>query len=186
MNLQDIIDEINKDTDEDLENDEVLGWINRCLDDLTPLARYQKTMTITTKNGVNTYSLPSDLTKIVQVIDESNSLSPLDMSEYNKNGYKVFANQLILQPTPDSVRDITLYYEGNLPHLVNGEDIPAIHPSFHDLPVLYTVARFMYKDDETYRKSDALAEYTQRKRDFVRFMNRSFISPIRNVYGRWY
>jgi hypothetical protein len=185
MNLQEIIDEINKDVDDELENEDIVGWVNRCLDDLTPVARYQKLMTITTTSGVNTYSLPSDLTKVVQVVDNTTPLNPLNVSDFNKDGYKVFANQLILQPTPEDEREITLYYEGNLPYLTEASDVPVIHSSFHDLFVLYTVARFMYKDDETYRKSDAFAEYVQRKREFVRFMNRPSIESIRNVYGGW-
>jgi hypothetical protein len=185
MNLQEIIDEVNKNVDDELDNIDVIGWVNRCIDDLTPVARYQKIYPITTQDGVNTYSLPSDLTKIVQLTDNTCTLSPLNMSDLKRNGYKVFANQLILQPTPDDARQLTLYYEGNLPYLENMDDVPVIHQSFHDLFVLYAMLKFMYKDDEAARKADAQSEYIARKRDFVRFMSRSAIEPIKDVYSRW-
>jgi hypothetical protein len=78
-----------------------------------------------------------------------------------------------------------LYYKANLPYLVDLEDIPQIPTFFHDLFVLYVVSKYMYKDDEATRKADAQSEFIARKRDFIRFMNRSTIEPIKDVYSRW-
>lgn len=183
MQLSDIINEINKDIDEDLDYDEVIGWINRCIDDLSPYANYQKITQLTTTPGVDTYPLPSDLTKRIQLVDGKEVLECLELADFNKKGYKIYANQLIVQPMPDEVKTLTLYYDASLPYLKNMTDIPVIHTNFHDLFVLYGVARFMYKDDETYRKGDAMAEYNSRKRDFIQFMNKSEITKIIDVYN---
>lgn len=183
MNLAEIMAEINKDIDDELENEVLIGWINRCMDDLSPDARYQKLQTITFSEGVNTAELPSDLSKIVQVVENNEPLKELTLGDFKHSGYKVYADTLILQPGSETARSVDLYYEGNLPHLANVEDVPVIHPSFHDLFVLYTVARFMFQDDETYRKGDVFKDYLARKSDFVRFVNRASIGPIKDVYG---
>jgi hypothetical protein len=44
MNLEQIIEEINKDLDDTFDNGELIGWINRCIDDLTPFAKIKKVL----------------------------------------------------------------------------------------------------------------------------------------------
>lgn len=186
MQLSDIIYEINKDIDEELDFDELIGWINRCIDDLSPIANYQKMIPLTVTPGVDTYDMPTDLTKRIQIVDGTRVLPHQDLSNFTDEGYKIYANKIIIQPMPTETKTLTLYYDASLPYLKNMTDIPVIHQNFHDLFILYGVARFMYKDDETYRKGDAMSEYNSRKRDFERFMNKADIAPIVDVYNmRW-
>jgi hypothetical protein len=39
------------------------------------------------------------------------------LRDFNSPGYKLFGNQLMIQPTPTENKELDLYYEGTLPHL---------------------------------------------------------------------
>ncbi|MED4225628.1 hypothetical protein [Neobacillus cucumis] len=60
MNLEQIINEINKDLDDSIDNEELIGWINRCRYDLLPYAQFQKSSVISTVVDQKEYDLPAD------------------------------------------------------------------------------------------------------------------------------
>jgi hypothetical protein len=183
MNLEQIIEEINKDLDDTFDNGELIGWINRCVDDLTPFAKSQKSAVISLVSGQKTYDVPTDFMKMAALIDTVGALYEVPLRDFNSPGYKLFGNQLIIQPTPTENKELDLYYEGTLPHLVELTDEPQIPSQFHDLFILYTVAKRQYQDDEEARQMNAWSDYQSRKSDFISFNRKSQFVPIRDVYG---
>jgi hypothetical protein len=67
--------------------------------------------------------------------------------------------------------------------LVELTDEPQIPSQFHDLFILYTVAKRQYQDDEEARQMNAWSDYQSRKSDFISFNRKSQFVPIRDVYG---
>jgi hypothetical protein len=183
MNLQEIINEINKDIDDSLPNGDLIGWINRCIDDLSPHAQYQKSSSITLITNQKEYDLPSDYQRLVYLVNEI-PLNQVEMKDFASNGFKLWGNKLVIQPTPTQDGSLDLYYEAKIPHLVNLSDEPQIPSQFHDLFIFYTVARRQYQDDEEARQMNAMSEYNQRKNDFIKFMTQNIEpSTIEDVYG---
>lgn len=167
MKLSELIKEVNKDIDDQLPNADITGWLNRALDDLSPVAKYQKSITISLVKDQKDYVLPTDMNEIVHVIGDV-PLHDIPLTDNSSTGYKVWGNSLTIQPTPEESKEITLYYYANLPHLVNPDDVPAIRSDFHDLLVLYTVARAKYMDEEESMQQNAMSEYLNRKLEYVR------------------
>lgn len=183
MNLKELRTEINKDIDDQLNNADINGWINRALDDLSIFARYKKKVMIDVKNGVSDYQLPTDLLDIVIV---GNNLPGLPLNDFHRTGYKVIGDTLSLQPTPSKDDTIQLIYTATLPHVSNDDDVPAIPESFHNLLILYAVSKYKYADEELDYVMNTTSEYEQRKSDFIRFVNRKEQShKIRDVHRVW-
>lgn len=184
MNLKDIIYEINKDIDDEFDNADLIGWINRALDDLSPVANYQAFADITLVADQKVYPLPAELVKLIQVIDESGTgrLYEQPLNDFTSCGYKVIGRNLVIQPKPTKPGTLTLYYESSLPHLKNPEDVPVIRPDFHDLLVLYAVARARYQDEEVGLQMNAMSEYKNRRSQFVYEMHRAPMYSIEAVY----
>ncbi|WNS74236.1 hypothetical protein RRV45_15100 [Bacillus sp. DTU_2020_1000418_1_SI_GHA_SEK_038] len=170
MNLQELIKEVNKDNDDSLSNADATQWINRALDDLTPVAKYKKTAAIQLVSGQNQYECPSDIHKIELIIDEQ-ELSEIPLKDRTSRGYKKWGNDLTIQPTPDTSGELTLYYYAKLPHLANSDDVPTIPSYYHDLLVLFTVAKAKYKEEEPEMQLNAWNEYLAKKREFAAEQN---------------
>lgn len=181
VNLEEIIEEINKDADDTLDNSEVIGWINRGLDDLTILAKYQRVATVMVISGQKEYELPSDLVSLKHVVMNGKLLKEIPIGE-SKEGYKLW-EQLILQPTPTEDAQIELYYYATLPRVIEMTDVPKIPSLFHDLLVYYTLAKYNFREEEETIQLNAWNDYLNRKTEFARYMNRTTITPIRDVYG---
>jgi len=182
MDLGQIIDEINKDLDDEIDNAELIGWINRCMDDLSPIVKYQKSAIISKVIGQKEYSLPSDYMRVVQLVDGMNPMNEIPLRDTQSEGYKLWGNQLILQPTPTTTGNLDLYYEGKLPHLVNPDDEPQIPSPFHDLFILYTVAKRQYQDEEENMQMNAWSGFQSRKGELIAFYRKTKIIPIQDVY----
>lgn len=171
MNLQELIKEVNKDIDDSLSNADITQWLNRALDDLTPVAKYKKTAVIPLFVGGSNYSLPTDLQEIELVMGE-NELFEIPLKDRTSRGYKKWGDTITLQPTPDNDGELTLYYHAKLPHLKNNDDVPAIPSHYHDLLVLYTVARAKYQDEEPEMQMNAWSEYQAKRREFAAEQNK--------------
>ena len=65
MNLREIINEVLKDIDDSLSDSDIIGWVNRALDDLTPVAKYQKVAVINLGAGNRNVEIPTDLHELV-------------------------------------------------------------------------------------------------------------------------
>jgi hypothetical protein len=166
MNLTDLQKEVNKDIDDNLSNAEIQGWLNRALDDLSAIAKYKKFVSIQLIMGQSDYELPADLIEIVLILKDK-KLNQIPLSDLSSDGYKKWGSTLTIQPTPEEDGEIKLYYHGKLPHLVNNEDIPAIPEHYHDLLVLYAVAKAKYQDEEESMQHNAMQEYLAIKQQFM-------------------
>jgi hypothetical protein len=184
LKLSELIAEVNKDLDDTLSNADIIGWLNRCLDDLSPVANYPKSSTISTVKDQKEYALPSDLINTVLLIDEDKKLEypQVELRNYAYTGYKRWGANVTLQPTPSEVRTLSLYYHATLPKLVNPDDVPAIRSDFHDLLVLYAVAKAKYQDEEESMQLNAMSEYTARKEAFIAATQTKEAYTIQEVY----
>lgn len=172
MNLTQLITEVNKDLADNLTQGTLLGWFNRCLDDLSPYAKYSQTSTISLVKDTKQYALPTDLIEIQYLIDTDKELHEINITDFYQTGYKKWGSNIIMQPTPTESKTLDLYYYATLPHLVNPGDIPTIREDFHDLLVLYAVAKARYKDEYTgedaFLYTTEYQEYLTRKEEFKR------------------
>lgn len=164
MNLKQLIEEVNKDIDDSLSSGDVLGWINRGLDDLTPVTR-KESMKITEVVPENIYTLPEDLFEIAFIRANGVEYSHIPFNDTANQGYKLWGNTMYFQP---GLKDgsIEMFYFKRLTHLQNEDDVPEIDPSYHDLIVLYAIAHSQYADEEPERQIDALNRYLARKREY--------------------
>ena len=170
MNLQQLQNEVLKDIDDTLTNEDIRGWLNRCLDDLSPIAKYQKQVQIPLLAGESSIELPEDLHEIILFSDEEADFHEIPLKDKHTRGYKKWSNVLSIQPIVANDRTFTLYYYARLPHLTEITDIPKIRPDFHDLLVLYGVAKAKYKDELVDMQQNAMQEYYTRKDEFAREM----------------
>jgi hypothetical protein len=186
VNLKEIMSEVNKDIDDEYDSADLLGWINRGLDDLTPFANYQALSTVVLVPGQKAYPLPAALTALTQVTDDQTNISvlldELPLNDFTSCGYKVIGRDLVIQPKPTEARTLTLYYTSQLPHLKNPDDVPVIRPDFHDLLVLYTVARARYQDEEESLQINAMSDYLKRRNQFVYEMHRAPMYSIEAIF----
>lgn len=184
MDLSQLIKEVNKDIDDSLPNADITQWLNRGLDDLTPYAKHQKYQAISLVEGQKNYVLPTDLYNIVYLMDENDNkrINLVQFDDFYSKGYKMWGKELIIQPIPKEDKELTLYYHARLPHLVNSDDIPAIPEEFHDLLVLYTVARAKYQDEEPEMMNSAYSEYLRRKDEFISFNQTGEVYTVQEVY----
>ena len=187
MNLEQIIEEVNRDLDDTLENEAVIGWVNRCIDDLTPLAK-KEALLITDANILNSYDLPEDLHEIGFVVADDTEYERIAFNDNANKGFKIWANTLFLQPAVSS-GSVQLYYYKKLAHVAETEDIPEIEEQFHDLFVLYTVAYNQFMEEEPEKQADAMNRYNMRKRDFAEYVRKTRDyrqAQIKNVYSTYW
>ncbi|MGF6951868.1 hypothetical protein QF028_004373 [Neobacillus sp. B4I6] len=186
MNLEQIINEINKDLDDTQDNGDLIGWINRCMDDLSPIAK-KEAKTVYEISSLNGYDLPEDLLEIALVLVNGTQYDPVVLNDSWSTGYKRWGNVLSLQNAP-SDGQVELYYFKRLSHLENLEDVPEIEPTFHDLFILYTIAHQQFSEDEPERQMDALTRYNNRNGEFNRFvMANSFVyNSQRQITDVWW
>ncbi len=183
MNLNEIYEEINKDVDDTLDNEDLKGWINRCMDELSPYAKYQQSTVISLEKDKKEYDLPSDFLEMGQLVDGTKIMYQLPLKNLHSKGFKLWGNKLIIQPTPTESKNLDLYYRAKLPHLENMDDEPQIPSPFHDLFILYTVAKRQYQDDEQELRMAAWSDYQARKQEFISFCRKTQPETIRDVYG---
>lgn len=191
MKLSDIIRQVNRDLDEDYENGDIIDWINRCIDDLAPIAKKEAkaTFSITTENS---YPLPADFLEMVEVQTvktgedgrkEHRTLTQVQQRDYDSMGYKIWAGTLSTQKAID-VGEIELYYYRKPSYLssTNMDAEPEIDSSFHDMFILYAVGHMQFTEEEYDGRPDMLTRYYQRKDEYQAFMNsKNGLSQIRVV-----
>lgn len=167
MNLREMINEVLKDIDDSLPDSDIIGWINRALDDLTPVAKYQKITNLSLFTGDKYVALPTDLQEVVLLTDGDQDYNEIPINDRSGIGYKKWGDNFIFQPVLDIDKDLTLYYYAKLPHLTEDSDEPAIRIDFHDLLVLYATAKAKYKDEVMEFHQSTMQEYLERKRQFT-------------------
>lgn len=171
MNLGQIIEEINKDTDDSFDTPVLLGWINRALDLASDVMNYEKKATLLLEEGVSDYEVPADLMTLKYVIGSAGLYERIDVLDPTSTGYKRWGNIIGFQNLTETAID--MYYLASLPHLVESEDIPALPSQFHDLPVLYAVSKAKYQDEEPELYSIYFSEFNNRLRELEKFIIRN-------------
>lgn len=184
MKLSELQAEVNKDIDDSLNNSDITGWLNRAIDDLTPYAKYKKTADIVLVPDEKQYYIPDDLIEIIHLVDEDEGeiYQPILMDDFASKGFKRWGNVLRFQPIPKDSATLSLYYHAKLPHLSSPDDVPVIPEQFHDLLVLYAVARAKYQDEEESMQQNAMREYLMRKEQFIAFTQTGESYSVQEVY----
>ncbi|MCQ6307591.1 hypothetical protein, partial [Bacillus cereus] len=118
--------------DDIFENGDIQHWLNRALDDITPIARIEKRAMLEYP-----YTLPSDVQDIERVMQTNTVFPRIPVGEEQQQGYWVWGNELVLQG--GSQQPIEVYYYKKLCHLKGMEDVPEIDSPYHDLLILYAV-----------------------------------------------
>jgi hypothetical protein len=178
MKLSDIIRQVNRDLDEDYSNADIVDWINRCIDDLAPIAKKEAKVTFTIDSN-NSYTLPTDFLEFVDVLTVTNGnkqytiLTQLPQRDYTSTGYKYWAGVLSLQNPPESGA-IEVYYYRKPAYMstTNLDAVPEIDEAFHDLFILYAVGHMQFTEEDYDDRPDALQRYYNRKAEFEAHTNR--------------
>ena len=92
VNLQELILQVNRDVDDIFENGDIQHWLNRALDDITPIARIEKRAMLEYP-----YTLPSDVQDIERVMQTNTVFPRIPVGEEQQQGYWVWGNELVLQ-----------------------------------------------------------------------------------------
>lgn len=165
MNVNDILKQVNRDIDDQYDLGDVIDWINRCLDDLTPIARRQ---TSTTLDSTNT--LPIDLHELLFVSQNNQFLKKLSISDQYSEGFKEWGNTLTLQNVDTT--PLTIYYHRKLNHVANGNDIPDLETEFHDLLILFCLGNMQFFDEDYESRPDSFNRYQARKQEYVSYIEK--------------
>lgn len=181
MNLEQLIDEVNKDLDDSLDSGDITAWLNRALDDLTPITRKEAKYSTDISSHV---ILPEDLFEIAFILADGSEFRNVPIRNNSNSGYKVWGNELTLQNAPES-GILEVFYYKRLAHLEDSSDIPEIDPAYHDLLVLYATALSQYAEEEPERQMDAMNRYFNRKREYEAYIQRNsnVIHQVRLVDG---
>jgi hypothetical protein len=176
-----IIRQVNRDIDDSYANQDIIDWLNRCSDDLTPAAKKEKKTSFTI-DSTNSYTLPIDLHRVAYVMVGDERYEPIQVTDKASKGFTLWEGKLSLQNGPDS-GTIDLYYYKKLNKLNNPEDEPEIDEEFHDLYILYAVGQLQFTEEEYDDRPDAMMRYEQRKREFSAHINRKHrLNKVRVVW----
>ena len=162
MNLQELILQVNRDVDDMFENGDIQHWLNRALDDITPIARIEKKVTLTYP-----YTLPNDVQDMERVMQTNKVFPRIPVGEEHQQGYWVWGNELMLQG--GNQQPIEVYYYKKLCHLKGMEDIPEIDSPYHDLLILYAVGQLQFMDGDYADRPDRMQRYEQRRQQYAVF-----------------
>jgi hypothetical protein len=172
MKISEIITQVNGDVEEEYDATTIIGWVNRALDDLTPVAKKEalKSYTIDTMNG---YALPTDLHMPAVTLVNGLPWRELPITDSNSTGFTAWGGTLSLRGSsiPDS-GTIDYYYYRRLAHL-NSTDMnaePELETEFHDLLIHFAAGMIQFTEEE-YDRPDAMAKYNDRKKAYTDFKN---------------
>lgn len=183
MKTSNIILQVNRDLDEDYGNGDIVDWINRCIDDLAPIAKKEAKATFTITSA-NSYTLPTDFLEMVEVLTvktdvadptkkEHKTLTQIQQRDYDSVGYKIWAGSLSTQNALES-GEIEVYYYKKPAYLstTNLDAVPEIEEAFHDLFILYAVGQIQFTEEDYDDRPDALSRYYQRKDEYQAYVNK--------------
>ena len=169
MNLSEMIAAVNRDIDDDVDSGDITSWLNRCLDELTPITRLEAKYVTPITPAV---TLPSDVFEIVLMLADDKEIYRVATRDKHTKGYKIWGKEITLQNAPLE-GFLEVYYYKRLSHLENEDDVPEIEPAFHDLLVLYAIAMSQYADEEPERQVDAMNRYLARRQEYEAYIMRN-------------
>lgn len=182
MKLSEIIKQVNRDVDDSYPNADITQWINRALDDLTPIAKKEAKQTFTTRP----IAIPTDLHEVVQVVLNNNNsyevLAPVSAIDFTSKGYKVWGDEMSFQNVKDG--DIELYYYKQLSHLSNPDDIPGIETPYHDLFIYYAIGQMQFTEEDYDDRPDMLIRYDMRKQEYEAYKKQTNLQS-HTIQGVW-
>jgi hypothetical protein len=170
MKQSELINQVKRDLSQVAENADISEWLNRCLDDLTPVVK-KETKTTYSIISANSYTLPNDFYDFAHVIVASEPVDRVSIDDSYNKGYKVWSGNASLQHGPSS-GDIELYYYRRLNRLVNADDVPEVDEPFHDLLILYALGHLQFTEEEYEDRPDALQRYYRRKEEYASYLQR--------------
>lgn len=184
MRVSEIIKLAETKSEETYDIDTWLGFINAALDDLTPVAKLLKTVTISDVNivsgGAEITIADTDLDKAHEILTcyaavtlpeplPKKQLRRLTMNDQVSTGWKLTYEKLILQGMKDAAKaDVTVDFYKKIPHVNYDEDtgvddVPELPEQYHSLIVLYACAKSQQKEEELSDKNDFFTEYLMGK-----------------------
>jgi hypothetical protein len=164
MKINDILRQVNRDIDDQYNLQDVIDWVNRCLDDLTPIAKRQATAVLNAP-----YTLPINTHELLFVSHHNQFLKKLSIGDAYSDGYKQWGDSLTLQnlePSP-----LTIYYHRKLAKVANGDDIPDLEEEFHDLLVYFCLGSMQFYDED-YERPDSFGRYQARKQEYIQYIDK--------------
>ncbi len=169
MKLSDIVTQVNGDVEEEYDATTILQWVNRCLDELTPIAKKEAYISYPI-DVLNSYTMPTDFHKSAEFLVNDYPWLEKPLSDRNSTGYKKWAGKLSLQGAMPDSGTIDMYYYRRLLHVdaANMSAEPELEPEYHDLLVHFAVGMIQFTEEE-YDRPDAMAKYNQRKSDYEAF-----------------
>jgi hypothetical protein len=167
MKLSEIMTQVGRDIDDDYNLDDIKDWVNRCLDDLTPIANKQSLL-LTDVNSDNAYDLPDDLYEIAFVKVNDEIFEAVSFRDDTSKGYKRWENTVYLQPAVDT-GTMELYYYRKLNHVEEADDIPDLEPEYHDLFIFYCLGNAQFYDEDYEYRPDSNLRYENRKKEYILF-----------------
>lgn len=177
MILSNIINQINRDIDEEYDAGDIIEWINRCSDDLTPIARIQASQSYAIATTTDTFTFPTirhrDFAmKVTDSNDCSSIYGPVSITDSQPRGYVAWGNTFTLQNGPDT-GTINYYYYQKIAQMAT-TDLAVemqIDSEFHDLYILYGRAQIQFTEEDQKGNSDredSMSMYLARKKEFER------------------
>lgn len=177
MILSNIVAQINRDIDEEYDFGDILQWINRCSDDLTPIAQIQASQSYTISSVDDSFTFPptrhKDFTmKVTDSQDCKTFYGPVKITDTQSRGYVAWGNSFTLQNGP-TAGTITYYYYQKIAQMAS-TDLNVemqIDSEFHDLYILYGRAQIQFTEEDQKSNSDredSMSMYLARKKEFER------------------
>jgi hypothetical protein len=177
VKLINVINQINRDIDEEYDNGDIIDWINRCSDDLTPIARIQASQSYAITAVTDSFTFHETRhrdysMKVTDSHNESTFYYPVSVTDPQPKGYVAWGNSFTLQNGPTS-GTITYYYYQKIAQMtleqLNVE--MQIDSEFHDLYILYGRGQIQFTEEDQKGNSDredSMNMYLARKREFER------------------
>lgn len=128
----------------------------------------EKVANVVTVNGTGSYAVPADWARSVSVVSASGiplRRSPIDLLDYVGAGagapklFGIFADALIVRPTPNAVETLTHRYVRTTPALSADGDTPTIPAGSHGILVEYAAYLVFRHAGDTERAGVALSSY---------------------------
>lgn len=181
MKCYEIIELAQVQTEEDYDNDTWIGYINACLDDLTPIVKLlnkKDGIAITPTNGQASVELSSDpdlagAHSIAKVYFKPNAgtmaqLRRLTLSNTMSKGWQLTDTDIIYQNIGDAPGTSRVDFYRRLKPVSSVNDdlttVAGLPPEYHSLVVLFCVAKCQQKEEELEDANTAYAEYLAGKK----------------------
>jgi hypothetical protein len=174
MTVQEIITRANEGMDEDFPADEIIGWVNDCLDGLNYYKPASSVVSVGTSGG---FAIPTDYASDLRVKVGSKFLDQVAPMNEDYQGFYILDGEIFLTSDYEENTSITVVYNKRPARLdytqpSSSPDIPAQH---HPMLVAYAQAMAMAKDDEGERFKQFYALYMEAKVKFDAYTSKEGI-----------